>query len=28
MSNLSPATYFLRVIQGKQELKVFKIIKK
>ena len=28
MSNLVPATYFLKVIQGEKEVKTFKIIKK
>lgn len=28
MSNLVPATYFLKVIQGNKEVKIFKIIKK
>ncbi len=27
MSNLEPATYFVKVIQGDQEVKIFKIIK-
>jgi hypothetical protein len=28
MNNLVPATYFVKVIQGNQEVKTFKIIKK
>ena len=28
MSNLVPATYFVKVIQGNKEVKTFKIIKK
>jgi len=28
MSNLTPATYFVKVVQGKEEVKTFKIIKK
>jgi hypothetical protein len=28
MSNLVPATYFVKVIRGSKELKTFKVIKK